>query len=429
MSSIGVLRDREFVKLWTGQTVSQVGSVVTRTALPLLALLVLRAGPTQMAGLTVARSIGVLIVALVAGAWVDRLRRRPVLIATDLFRAALLFSVPAAFLAGDLGMELLYVVAFAVAALGSLFTSAYHAYLPGLVGVDRVLEANSRIATSEAIAEVGGPGFAGALVQIVSAPFAVLVDAVSFVVSAASIAMIRAPESSRPSREERRPIFEEIREGGGFVRRNALVFPVAASSVTEHFFGSFYGALYTLFLLDDLHLSPFLIGIVISAGGVGSLVGSLAARRLARAIGLGPSMIACAAVSTVIGVLTPLAAGPVLVATIMVFLPQLFGDAMNTIQWIGQDTVVQTATPDRVLGRVSATIEFLSHGVAPLGAVAAAFVAETFGVRAGIAVGWAGGATAVLWLFFSPLRRLQVALSPETADLVSLGGARGTIPD
>ncbi|MBU6424502.1 MAG: MFS transporter, partial [Chloroflexi bacterium] len=218
-------------------------------------------------------------------------------------------------------------------------------------------------------------------------------------------------EARRPSRDGRRPIVHEIREGATRVRRSPLVFPVAASSVTEHFFGSFYAALYALFLLDDLHLSPLLIGLVISAGGVGSLAGSLLAGRLARRIGLGPSMIACAATSSLIGVLTPLAAGPVLVATVMVFIPQLFGDALSTMQWIGQDTVVQTATPDRVLGRVSATIEFLSHGVAPLGAIVAAFVAETLGVRAAIAVGWAGGATAVLWLFFSPLRGLRVTPS------------------
>ena len=395
------------MKLWTGQTVSQLGSVVTRTALPLVALLILKAGPIELSILVVARSSAVLIVGLVAGAWVDRLRRRPVLIWTDVLRALLLFSVPVAYALGTLSMGLLYVVSFLVAALGTLFNSAYSAYLPTLVGADRVMEGNSKIATSEAIAEVGGPGFAGALVQIVSAPFTILVDAVSFMVSAVSLALIGAPEPARPPKVERIGVVREIVEGIAAVRRHALLLPLAASSVNDHFFGSFYAALYSLYLLNDLGLSPFLLGVVISAGGVGSLVGSLFATRLSRRLGIGPALVACAAASTVIGVLTPLAGGPLLLATLMVFIPQLVGDAFQTIEWISHDTVRQTVTPDRVLGRVSATIEVLSHGVGPFGALVAAAIAEAFGVRTAIAVAWAGGALSVAILFFSPLPKLS----------------------
>lgn len=407
MSDRSLWRHHDFLRLWTGQTISQLGSVVTRTALPLVALLVLGAGPTEMAALVVASSAGVLLVGLVAGVWVDRLRRRPILIVTDLARAALLFAVPAAFLLQALRLELLYLVAFLVSSLGTLFTSAYYAYLPSLVGVERVLEGNSRIATSEAIAEVGGPGLAGALVQVVTAPFAVLVDAVSFLVSAASLALIRTPEPPRPAMRPGRSMLREIGEGLAAVRSHELLMPLAASSVTSHFFGSFYAVLYSLYLLETLDLSPLLLGIVISAGGVGSLVGSLFAMRLARRFGVGPTVVWCALASSVVGVLTPLAGGPVALATLMVFIPQLVGDALQTTEWIGIDTVVQTATPDRVLGRVTATIDFLSHGIGPLGAVAAAAVAEAFGVRTGIAVGWAGMLLSVAWLIFSPLPRLR----------------------
>ncbi|HEY6957650.1 MAG TPA: MFS transporter [Candidatus Limnocylindria bacterium] len=407
MSVPSLWRQVDFVKLWTGQTVSQLGSVVTRTALPLVALLVLKAGPVELSFLVVARSSAVLIVGLVAGAWVDRLRRRPVLIWTDLLRALLLFSVPIAYALGTLSMGLLYVVSFLVAALGTLFNSAYSAYLPTLVGAERVMEGNSKIATSEAIAEVGGPGFAGALVQIVSAPFTILVDAVSFVVSALSLALIGTPEPARPPKTERVGVFREIAEGIAAVRRHALLFPLAASSVNDHFFGSFYAALYSLYLLNDLGLSPFLLGVVISAGGVGSLVGSLFATRMSRRLGVGPALVACAAASTVIGVLTPLAGGPLILATLMVFIPQLVGDAFQTIEWISHDTVRQTVTPDRVLGRVSATIEVLSHGVGPFGALVAAAIAEMFGVRTAIAVAWVGGALSVAILFFSPLPKLS----------------------
>jgi len=169
-------RDVDFLKLWAGQTVSEMGSVVTRTALRLVALLTLGAGVAEMAYLVVAASTGVLLVGLVAGAWVDRLPRRPVLIWTDVIRAGLLFSVPAAAAAGTLRIEYLYVVAFLEACLGTLFDSAYHSYLPSLVGVDRLIEGNAKLSLTSSIAEVGGPGLAGALVQVVSAPFAILVD-------------------------------------------------------------------------------------------------------------------------------------------------------------------------------------------------------------------------------------------------------------
>jgi MFS family permease len=399
-------RDADFLKLWTGQTVSEFGSVVTRTALRLVALLTLGAGVVEMAFLVVAASTGVLLVGLVAGAWVDRLPRRPVLIWTDLIRAGLLFSIPAAAAAGALRIEQLYVVAFLEACLRTLFDSAYHSYLPSLVGVDRVLAANAKLSQSSSVAEVGGPGLAGALVQIASAPVAILVDAVSFVVSAVSLIAIRAREAPRPG-ELRQTIGREIVEGLRVVRRHAFVFPIAASSVSEHFFGSFYAALYSLYLLEVLGLTPLLLGIVISAGGIGSLVGATFASRVVRRIGIGRSILVMMLANSAIGVLTPLAFGPVFIATLMVFLPQLIGDGMNTIQWIAQDTVVQTAVPDRVLGRVNATLDVLSHGAAPFGALVAAVVAEIYGVRAAIGIAWLGGLASVLFIVFSPLPRLR----------------------
>ena len=175
--------------------------MVTRTALPLVALLVLGAGPREMAYLVISSSAGVLLVGLVAGAWVDRLRRRPILVWTDIIRSALLFWIPIAYAIGALRMEQLYAVAFLEACLASLFNAAYPAYVPSLIGTERVVDANSKLATSSSIAEIGGPGLAGTLVQIGGAPFAILFDAFSFVVSAVSLAMIRTPEPLRPARE------------------------------------------------------------------------------------------------------------------------------------------------------------------------------------------------------------------------------------
>jgi len=400
----------DFLKLWVGQTVSRLGSVVTRTALPLVALLVLGAGPFELAFLVIAQSLSVLLVGLVAGAWVDRLRRRPILIASDVARAALLFTVPLAQALGALRMEQLYAVAFLAGCLDVVFSAAYPAYVPSLIGVDRVVEGNSKLATSSAIAEVGGPGLAGALVQIISAPFAILVDALSYLVSALSVALIRTPEPARPAREATSRVIGEIAEGLRVVRGHKVVFPLAARSIIAHVSGAFYGVLYSLYLLNELHLDPFLLGIVISAGGVGSLVGSVFASRVVRAIGIGPAIVWMAAGASAIGILTPLAQGPVALATIMVFLPQLIGDGLQTIGGVAEISLVQGLVPDRILGRTNATLEVISHGVGfPIGALIAAFIAEQIGVRGAIAVGWAGMAASLLFLVFSPVPRVRTA--------------------
>ena len=410
MTTPSLWRHADFRKLWIGQTISQLGSVVTRTAVPLVALLVLGAGPTEMALLVVAGSLAVLLFGLVAGAWVDRLRRRPLLIWADALRALLLLSIPAAYALNALGMVQLYVVMFFTASLAAVFDAAYPAYIPTLIGVDRVVEGNSKLATSDSIAEIGGPSFAGTLVQVASAPFAILIDAVSFAVSAVSLWLIRSPEPARPVRTEATPIHREIAEGLRLVRQHRVLLPMAARSIIAHVAGSFYGVLYTIYLVDELRLNPFLLGIVISAGGVGALIGSLFAARVIARLGLGPALIWTAIGASIIGVLTPLAQGPLLLATAMVFIPQLVGDGLQTIESVAETSLIQGMVPDRVLGRVNATLETFSHGIAyPAGALLAAALAGVIGVRGGIAIGWAGMAFSLLLLVLSPLPRIRRA--------------------
>ena len=407
-------RHPDFRKLWTGQTVSELGSVVTRTAVPLVALLVLGAGPFQMALLVVSASLAVLLVGLFAGVLVDRVRRRPLLIWADAVRALLLFSIPAAYLAGALHIEQLYLVVFLEGCLGALFDSAYPAYVPTLIGVERVVEGNSKLATSAALAEIGGPGLGGGLVQLVGAPMAILLDATSFVVSAISLILIRSPEPARPPRTTTAPIRREIVEGLQLVSRHPVLVPLTLRSIIAHLAGSFYGVLYTIYLIQELHLSPILLGLVVSAGGVGSLVGSLFASRLIDRFGLGPTLIWTATGASIIGVLTPLAGGPLFLATLMVFLPQLLGDGLQTIEEVAELSLIQGMVPNEILGRVNATLEVFSHGIAyPIGALSAAAVAGLIGVRGGIAIGWAGMAVSILLLVLSPLPRIR---RPSDAD-------------
>jgi MFS family permease len=406
-------RHADFMKLWTGQTVSELGSVVTRTAVPLVALLVLGAGPLEMALLVVAQSLAVLLVGPWAGAWVDRLLRRPLLIGADAIRAVLLFSIPVAYVGGVLRLEQLYLIVFLVGCLGAIFDAAYPAYVPSLIGVDRVVEGNGKLATSSSLAEIGGPGLAGGLVQVIGAPFAILVDAISFVVSGVSVLLIRTPEPRRPERAQPTRVRDEILEGLVLIRRHPILVPLTARSVIAHVSGSFYGVLYTLFLIHDLHLSPLLLGVVISAGGVGSLIGSFFAARVIRRLGFGPAMIWMATAAALIGVLTPLAGGPLVLATAMVFLPQLIGDGLQAIEGVAEISLIQGVIPDRILGRVNANLEVFSHGIAyPAGALLAAALAGTIGVRGGIAIGWAGMAASILLLVFSPLPRVR-----QTSDV------------
>lgn len=408
-----------------GQTISELGSVVTRTAVPLVALLVLGAGPAEFAFLVVAESMAVLLVSLVAGAWVDRLRRRPLLIWADVIRAVLLFSIPAAYVAGALRIEQLYAVVFLVACLGAVFSAAYPAYVPSLVGADRIVEANAKLATSSSLAEIGGPGLAGALVQLFRAPFAILVDATSFAVSAIALLVIRTPEPARPAREAGANVRAEIVEGLRAVRDHRVLWPLAMRSIVAHVAGSFYGVLYTIYLIEDLKLDPFLLGIVISAGGVGSLVGSLFASRVIRRLGLGPALIWTALGASALGVLTPLAQGPLVLILAMVLIPQLIGDGLQTIESVAETSLVQGLAPDRILGRVNATLETISHGIAyPLGALAAAALAGVIGARGGIAIGWAGMAISIAILVLSPLPRMR-----RTSDYGAPDPARPEPPE
>ena len=306
----------------------------------------------------------------------------------------------------------MYAVVFLEGCLGALFDAAYPAYVPSLIGVERVVEGNSKLATSSSLAEIGGSGLGGGLVQLIGAPFAILADAVSFVVSAVSLVLIRTPEPSRPARSSATPVRREIVEGLDLVRRHPVLVPLTLRSVIAHVAGSFHGVLYTLYPIQDLHLSPFLLGVVVSAGGVGSLVGSFVASRAIARLGFGPALIWSAAGASVIGVLTPVTGGPLPVATLMVFLPQLIGDGLQTIEGVAELSLIQGLVPDRMLGRVNATLEVFSHGVAyPLGALLAAAVASWIGIRGGMAIGWAGMAASIL--FLGVAQTSQIGVSQE----------------
>ena len=404
----------DFVKLWTGQTVSELGSVVTRTALPIVAVVTLHATALEMGILIASASSAVLLVALFAGVLVDRSQRRPLLIGTDIVRAVLLLAIPALAFAGTLRIEHVYVVAFIEAALGALFDVAYRTYLPSLLPSDRLLEGNAKIGMTSAVAELGGPGLSGALVQLITAPLALLVDALSYVVSAISLLLIRQPERQVEPPEHAAGVWKDLRAGLAAVAGHPLLRPMALASGTSQLFGNFFASLYTLYALDELGLSPLLLGLVISAGGVGSLVATALVGPLTRRFGIGPTIVWCRIGAGLLAFLVPIAGGPPLIAALFLFIPQLIGDGLQTVAIVDGLTVRQLVTPARLLGRVNGTMTLVLDGIAPIGAIAGALIAEAYGLRPAFWIAVTGSFLGTGFVLFSQVRTLR-AVEPSAA--------------
>ena len=404
MPGKGLLLEPDFLKLWAGQAISQIGSTVTSVGLPLTAAFVLGASPLQMGVLAGSSAGGVLAFGLFAGAWADRLRRRPILIAADLARAAVVGIIPLAAALHRLSMAHLYVVAVASGILTVLFDVSYQAYLPTLVNRENILEGNSKLALSEAVAGIAGPGLTGILVQLITAPMAMLFDAVSFVCSAVSVWLIRKPEPP-PERRLEPHIGREISEGLRASWRDRLLRALVLRAATGAFFGGFAGGLYVLFAVRELGLSAALLGLVIAVGGASSLFGAFMAERLVRRFGFGRTFIGSALLSGVALLFVPLAHGGVAVCSAFLIAAQL-GDMGWTIYNINDTSLRQAVTPNHLLGRVNAAIHLVFQGALPLGALAGGAVAQAIGIRHTLLAGALGYLLSTLWLVFSPVRRL-----------------------
>jgi predicted MFS family arabinose efflux permease len=405
MSSGALTRDRDFLKLWGGQAISKIGSTITSVGLPLTAAYVLGASPLQMGILAGSSGAGVLVFGLFAGAWADRLRRRPILIVADLARATLLSTIPLAAAWHRLNMAHLYAVATLSGILTVFFDVSYQAYVPSLVSRAELVEANSKLALTESIADVTGPGLTGLLVQLITAPMAILLDALSFLVSAVSVWMIRKPEPL-PEPSPAPHIGREIAEGLAASWRNPLLRALLERAATGAFFGGFFGGLYFLFAVRELHITPVLLGIVISVGGASNLLGALLAERLLHRLGLGRTLVGAAWMISLAMLIVPLAHGPVALAAAFLIAAQL-GDMAWSIYNIHSTSLRQAITPDRLLGRVNSAGHLLFWGALPLGALAGGAIAQSIGIRQTMVIGALGSLLSALWLSFSPIRHLR----------------------
>jgi MFS family permease len=405
------------MQLWAAQTVSAFGTLVSHTALPFLAVLVLKATPTQMAVLAAADLVPGLLTSLFAGVWVDRLPRRPLLIAADLGRVLLLGSVPAAACFGALRIEQLYVVAALTAVLDLLFNVAHQAYLPSLVAREELVEGNSKLA-SAAVAEVGGFGLSGWLVQWFGAPAAVLIDAVSFLVSALFLGAIRTPEP--PPQVETsvdRPDFRrEVREGMHAILRDPRLRALAVTEVLLA--GSFrmFGTLFMLFVTRELGFKPAHLGMIFGIGGLSSLIGAVTVTRIGRWLGAGRTMVLGILMASLGCLPVPLAPAASLAGVACLVLNQLVTDPGCIWFEITQSSLRQAIVPDRLLGRVNASMRFAGLLASLAGVAMAGALGEVIGLRSTLLLGVAGVVLAAVMLALSPVHALREI--PRVADEV-----------
>ncbi len=415
-----LLQNRDFQKLWTAETISVFGSQISALAIPLTAALILKVEPFAFALLGTIEFLPFILFTLPAGAWVDRLRRRPILISGDLGRALALATIPAAYFLGVLTIWQLYVVGFVTGTLTVFFDVANQSYLPSIVERDELVEGNSKLQISQSAAQIGGPGIAGYLVGIVTAPVAILLDSLSFVVSAFFVFLIRRPEPPvvehlAESGKRKASIFTEIRQGLRFVLGHPSLRAISAATATSNLFGSIAFAVYILYVVRELGLSAETIGIVFAIGNIGTLAGAVLANRVARWIGLGPAIIGSIFIGSFTGLFIALAppgdlAIPFLIAA------GIFGGVAQMVYNINQVSYRQAICPPRMQGRMNATVRFLVWGTMPIGTIIGGVLASTIGLHETIWVGAILGFMPAIFPFLSPVRHLRTMPRPVTDD-------------
>jgi MFS family permease len=403
------------MRLWSSESVSQLGSQVSMLALPLVAITVLHATTFQVGALTAVEFSPFVLFGLPVGAIVDRLPRRPILIWCDIGRAVALASVPVASALGVLNYAQLLAVVFVTGTLTVFFDVAYQSILPAIVERDQLTEGNAKLEISRSGAQTAGPGVGGLLVQWIGAASAVTADAASFVVSALLIRGIRAheppPVPADETKTRLRALAGEIREGLSYVLHHRVLRMIAGSTATSNFFASMTTAVYLLYAVRERHYSPGLIGIVFTLGNLGVLAGAVTAERVTRIFRLGPTIMLGMLVSSLAFLL--LGVAPTQHAVVYFVIVWLLFGYGGTVYNIDQVSLRQAITPHRMLGRMNASMRFMVWGTMPFGSLAGAALGSAIGLRPTMLIGGIGGMFAVLWVITRPVLTLREIPSPE----------------
>jgi MFS family permease len=409
-------RHPDFLKLWVGETVSVFGSQVTLLAVPTVAILILHAGPFQVGVLSALEFLAFPTLGLVAGVYADRLRRRPIMIVCDIGRVLALGSIPVAFVLDVLTLEQLYLVALLTGIFTVFFDVSYQSYLPALVDRPNLIEGNTKLEITRSTAQVAGPAIAGFLIQLIGGARAVAIDALSFLFSALALASIRRPEPEpRPATASGvRGFIPEMREGIDVVFRSPILWRIAGCTATTNFGSNMvFGAVFLVFAYRQLHLSAALVGIVFAVGSVGGLIGAFFAAWVARKLGIGPTLGVTVVVGGLALLATPIAlvGAPALVLATTGFIEGIAVPIYN----INQVSLRQAITPDRVQGRMNATMRTIVWGTIPVGAFIGGILGTSIGLVQTIVLGGIVSVAAALWIFLGPVFRLREQPAPVTA--------------
>jgi MFS family permease len=422
----GLWRQPEFLKLWTAETISVFGSQFSQLALPLVAVLLLDASAFAVSALFVVEFLPFILFALPAGVWVDRLRRKPILVIGDLGRAALLGSIPLAYALDGLTLGHLYVVAFLVGVCTVFFDVAYQSYLPTLVERDQLVDGNSKLEISRSTSQLAGPGAAGAIVGALGAPFAVLLDAISFAFSAVFLFAIRRKETlPEPSAETKRPsMLTEAREGLRFVIRNRYLRAISICTGTSNFFFSMSAALIVVYAVRVLDMSPAALGLAFSLGNIGPLLAAFTTNRISTRLGVGRTILWTAVLFSVSSLFLPLAPKSYPLPFLVAF--GVIAGFASVAYNITQVSFRQAICPERMQGRMNSVIRFLVWGTMPLGALLGGALGTWFGLRPALWVAAIGALFTFLPILLSPVPKLREMPEPvEEPPLPSEADASG----
>ena len=418
-----------FLKLWTSDTISQFGTQFSGYAIPFTALLII-SDPLAFSILTVSAFISFPLFALFIGVYVDRHRRQRIMVVANVGRGILLGLIPLAAVTGTLtraGMPLLYIVSFMVGLLTVFFDISYQAILPSLVERSQLVEGNSKLEWSRSGAQVVGPGMAGLVVQAVFPPFAIAIDATSYIASASVLSRINRNEVIKPPVAG---VWHDLKEGLAIVLKDKRLRSIAGSTATSNFFTNAIFAILILYLVRQLGYTAAVIGAIFFIGGLGAFAGIALSSRLARMFGVGPAIIAAMIVGGLgaipYALVNPSLSTPIFIANSIPLLGTFRLDLNALILMAGgfvvsigvvvyninQVSLRQSIVPRKIQGRMNATMRWIVWGTIPVGALAGGVLGEVFGLREAIAIAVVGGIFAFLWVFLSPVRSLREIPEP-----------------
>jgi MFS family permease len=407
-----LLREHNFRNFWLGQTISVFGDQITLLALPIVAVLVLDADPAQMGLLTAVGLLPHLLLSLPAGVWLDRIqRRRRLMVIGDVIRAAVIAIVPLAFLLDVLSMELLFVVTFVVGTVAVFFDLAWLTMVSAVARRDQLVDANSLLNVSRSVSAVGGPAIGGALIQILTAPIALIADAVSYLASALFLSRVRTPD--QPVEHDPGTIREQLAAGLSFLVRDPIMRPSVFAVATMNLFNFAFQGLFILFATRHLGLDPGVLGLALGAGAIGGVVGAVVAGPLGRRIGIGPGYIVGLVLFPAAAIAIPLAQGLPFAAIVAVLVvAEFFGGLGVMILDINGGSLLLARMPARIRGRAGGAFRFINMGIRPIGATLGGILGSIIGVRETLLIVTVAQLLGLLWLIGSPIPGLREIPEP-----------------